>query len=433
MSKDKPKINRIPTKGVPLKMTRILAEKMNEVVDTVNEISGKFGSLPGKVNNLVKKFKVLEKSESSKKKGTNMKKLGMLILVVLLTCQAAFGQASTSNLDRVSDVDMKSAILRAGLTVADFQGGGLVSSGNPYYVDTVNGGSDRSGRSWILAMDTLDGAINKVAFAINAGTEKGDSIIYIREGSSETISGIDADVTGLTIRGLGRGDQAPLFTYNYDETSSGFMVGAPGVRLENLRFQSSLTSVSAAIYIESAGDYAEIVGCVFLTGVDRNIDEFDNAIYLDQGANGVRIHNNEFDSGSAGAVSAIYFGSVSDCIITDNTILGDYSTACINNATYVAGGIRIENNLLFNGTLDGDNKINDVRSIAMFNGSGGLIRHNDIVNAELDGTGNNTGVTMRVADDMVFINNMMTATDGDEFSGGIESGTASITLSEASD
>ena len=69
-----------------------------------------------------------------------------IILITLLIASVAFGNAS--NLTRVTDADMKTAILRAGMTLDDFGGVAPATSGTPYYVDSVNGAANRSGKSW---------------------------------------------------------------------------------------------------------------------------------------------------------------------------------------------------------------------------------------------------------------------------------------------
>ncbi|MHC4215830.1 MAG: hypothetical protein ACYSWP_20975, partial [Planctomycetota bacterium] len=72
-------------------------------------------------------------------------------------------------------------------------------------------------------------------------------------------------------------------------------------------------------------------------------------------------------------------------------------------------------------------EINTVAVLSFANSSSGLIADNRFV------ANTGTGLLARVADDMTFINNFLTNTDGDEFSGAIESGAASITASPAND
>ena len=69
-----------------------------------------------------------------------------------------------------------------------------------------------------------------------------------------------------------------------------------------------------------------------------------------------------------------------------------------------------------NGTLCGDGDIHTVAAISMAEGTGGLIMHNDVIS---DVT---TALLMRIGDDMIFIMNNVSDTDGDEFSGSPEAG-----------
>ena len=102
-------------------------------------------------------------------------------------------------------------------------------------------------------------------------------------------------------------------------------------------------------------------------------------------------------------------------------IRGDYSVACIGGDTTASTDILIKDNILINGALVGDGGINAVAAIVLLDATGGFIADNRIVSDVA------TGLLMRVADDCVFMNNFISDTDGDEFSGTTEDTAASIT------
>ena len=76
---------------------------------------------------------------------------------------------------------------------------------------------------------------------------------------------------------------------------------------------------------------------------------------------------------------------------------------------------------MFNGTMGGDGEIGALEVLEAADDTGGFVADNRIVSDVA------TGLLMRVADDMVFMNNYISDTDGDEFSGTTEDTAASIT------
>ncbi|HDZ13766.1 hypothetical protein LCGC14_1064860 [marine sediment metagenome] len=198
-----------------------------------------------------------------------MRKYIFAVLIVLLTCQMAFGSTYASKLDRVSDADMKTAVLRGGLTVADFQGGGLTNSGNVYYVDSVNGADNRSGRSWALAVATINQARILAAAARSAGTDDGKAIIYARESHAETITGssaLVANLSGTTYRGVGR--TRPILTFSPTSANETFLlpITGTGTVFSGFRFTVASAHYDALIDypIHVNADDVVIVDCEFI-------------------------------------------------------------------------------------------------------------------------------------------------------------------------
>ncbi len=269
----------------------------------------------------------------------------LIALIILLIASVAFGNAS--NLTRVTDADMKTAILRAGMTLDDFGGVAPVTSGTPYYVDSVNGANNRSGKSWDLPVASIDTAINLISAARTAGTEKGRSIIYVREqhneGGTATGTIYDADIDGITIYGLGRGSDMP--TIDFDYTSSTCVYGADNIVTYNIRFRASTDAITKGVETESGADYPLFIGCEWTT--EDATDEF--AILLNIGTStGAEVFDCHLDSGSASAVTGITFEAATGLRIAETTIRGRYSTSNINNAITLATKVMIEDNYLEN-------------------------------------------------------------------------------------
>ncbi|KKL04139.1 hypothetical protein LCGC14_2619050, partial [marine sediment metagenome] len=170
------------------------------------------------------------------------------------------------------------------------------------------------------------------------------------------------------------------------------------------------------------GDNCEVINNDFRDEGDAlGTDEFNAAISVAGGADNALVKGCTFRAGAAGAVQAIYITAVSGFEASGNDIIGDYSRACIVGRFNVAGDsaddVIIRRNLLFQGTMGGDGEINAVAVIDMSDGTSGYISNNEIVSDVA------TALLMRVADDMVFMNNFVSDTDGDEFSGSPEFGT----------
>jgi hypothetical protein len=200
---------------------------------------------------------------------------------------------------------------------------------------------------------TLDGAIGQCV--------SGD-VIYVRPGYTQSMTAADAvdvDVAGVTIIGLGEGTSRPKFTY--DNSAGEFVIGAANVRIENLWFVPSVTGITHAIDVEAAATDCQIINCDFSGAEAAGTDEFNAAITAVAGSLRGTIQGCYFNSGAAGAIYAISLGTPTDWKIIGNTILGDYSTACIGTITAAGAGVNLMlDNIVING-LPGD-----VNAVACF-------------------------------------------------------------------
>lgn len=293
-----------------------------------------------------------------------------------------------------------------------------LGTGKVFYVDSNAGGSSTSvGTSPASAVPTLDAGINLCT------ASRGD-VVYVMQGHAETWTdqAVDADVIGITIVGLGKGSLRPTFTYN--DTDSELAIGANNVTISNCRFIASVTGVLMGIEVEDGVDYFEISDCEFTDAGDAvGTDEFVEAINFVNANIGCSIINNKFNAKAAGAAHAIFMDADTDqTSIIGNDIRGDYSVACIGGDTAASTDLLIKDNILINGSLVTDDGINAVAAIVLLDSTAGLIAGNQIVSDVA------TGLLMRVADDMTFMDNWITDRDGDEFGAAIETTSASITI-----
>ncbi|KKN43344.1 hypothetical protein LCGC14_0704010 [marine sediment metagenome] len=349
-----------------------------------------------------------------------MKRL-FICLLILFMSSVAFGTVDITEINfRNVNAGNFDQLLRGWFDTlnTDIANAGLFNAGTGkvFYVDSAAGGSATStGTSPATAWPTLDDAFDSGS---DVTADRGDRI-YVIQNSDEDIAaaGVTVDIDGVTIIGLGQGKQAPNF--DYTAATSTFIVSADDVTLINLRHRASVTAVVSGLVI--TGENCRIINNDFRDEGDAvGTDEFNTAISVENGAHNAVIEKCTFRAGAAGAVQAIHLTGVSGATIQDNDIIGDCSVGCIVEAITSAAAnsddLIIRRNLLFQGTMGGDGEINNVAVIVCADGTGGYVSNNEIVSDVA------TALLMRVGDDMVFMNNFVTDTDGDEFSGTREAG-----------
>lgn len=220
------------------------------------------------------------------------------------------------------------------------------------------GGSDGNPGTYLKPFSTLDYAIGRCV------ANRGD-VIYIMPGYTQSLTaadGVDVDVAGVTIIGLGQGSKRAKFTY--DNSAGEFVIGAANVTIDNLWFVPSVTGITKAIDIEVAGDYFTIKNCRFADAEAAGTDEFLTAILVPITCPGGKILNNYFDAGEAGAAAAISVATPEGIEILDNFITGDYSTACITNITAAGTNMLVGRNVIVNGVKSGLNAVAAIVNVA---------------------------------------------------------------------
>ena len=353
-----------------------------------------------------------------------MKKL--IILMLLLITATSFALSPSANNARTTfrngyawggNIPRDRATAWAQQVEAAAEIGFGLGTGKVFYVDS-GVANEGDGDSWDSAKDTLDEAVNLCT------ANRGDFIL-VAQGHTEVMGAaadeVDIDVAGVTVIGVGKGTLRPLFDYTGTVTGA-FAIGAGNVTLVNLVFKANVTDVNEAIDIESAGDWATITSCDFLVESGAT-DEFDSCIELGDAADRAVISNCLFDMKGGAAIEAIHLDFDTDgMIITNNIIRGDYSTACISGDTTLSTDLTISENILMNG-ISGVGGLNSEPAIEVLDGTGGIIAHNYIISDVA------THLAMRVADDMIPIENWSTAIIGDDTQAN-DANTASITVSE---
>lgn len=212
-----------------------------------------------------------------------------------------------------------------------------------------------------------------IDYAIGQCTANNGDVIYVMPGHAETISGaagINCDVAGVTIIGLGKGAARPTITMS--AVASTFALAAASVHIKNLLF---LCTHDVTIVIDVNAADCVVEACEIRSKITATAREFVTAIDINGGAanacDRTKVINCRIWSPGAGANNGIELGEVADQVeISGCVIQGDYADACIHNPTgKVLTLLRVSDCYLEN-TQTGDHAIELVSAC-----TGALIRN----------------------------------------------------------
>ena len=256
--------------------------------------------------------------------------------------------------------------------------GGAASNpgtGKTYYVDSAVGANTYTGLTPASATASLDAAVGLCT------ADRGDTII-VMQGHAETLTaadGVDIDVAGVTVIGLGNGELRPRFTYTV--AAGEIVVGADDVTIYNIECLTSVTAVLKAIDIEAGAENCKILGCVFKVD-SGGTDEFIDTITIKAASDRTVIDGCLFDNGiasNAGPQASINFLDCDNAVITNNIFFGDAAVAHIQNETTASNFVTIKGNQIFNGIIGGNAGLNTEPCIELVATTTGVISDNYIV------------------------------------------------------
>lgn len=199
-------------------------------------------------------------------------------------------------------------------------------TGTIYYVDSGATAGGETGLDWTNAKLTIKEGADL------ATADRGDHVM-VAAGHAESLTGadgVDLDLAGVTVWGLGEGDGRPGITFSH--ANAEFVVGAANVTVYNLRFIAGITSITMGISVEDAGDNFTLANCIFPKPT-TNSWEFLDAIDVASGVTDIRIINCEYynDEGGAAPNHFIDLGNavLDGVYIADNIIRGDFAVSAI--------------------------------------------------------------------------------------------------------
>jgi hypothetical protein len=188
--------------------------------------------------------------------------------------------------------------------------------GNVWFVDSgqTTTGADAAGYGYNPGAPFLT-----IDYAVSACTANNGDVILCLPGHAETVSeagGLDLDVAGITVRGLGEGTDQPTITLDTVDTAD-IDIDAANVTIDHMHIVAGVADIVAAIDV-NADDFT-LRNCRAGTGSDRITIEDCHVIDVDAS-------NTHFTN---------FAGTGDGHIVRRNILMGDWGTLCIGGAGVV--------------------------------------------------------------------------------------------------
>ena len=205
----------------------------------------------------------------------------------------------------------------------------VTNPGNAYWVDSGAGSNGNKG--------TYDRPWSTIDYAIGRCTASNGDIIFVKPGHTETISaasGIDLDVAGVAIIGLGKGALRPTITLD-TATTADFDIAAANCTIHNLLFKANFADIVHIIDVTATD--AHIDSCEFLAeAVNMNWVDVIDASGADNTADGLTVTNcRAFDLDASNDSFIEITGDIDRLTVVGNHVVHDHAnaTAFIEQAT----------------------------------------------------------------------------------------------------
>jgi len=192
-------------------------------------------------------------------------------------------------------------------------------------------------------------------YAIGLATASQGDVIYIMPGHNESLTAATScvvDKIGLSIIGLGRGMNRPIF--DYDNTAGTIEMDAASCRLSNVILRASQASTVVAINVDA--DDCEIDNVYFT--YESTGDEFITCIDIDA-FDRCHVHDCLFttEEAAGAATEAIRIDDTHDTIIERNVFKGTWTNAVILNEGALCARLLLLDNIIYNSDTSNYNGI----------------------------------------------------------------------------
>jgi hypothetical protein len=180
-------------------------------------------------------------------------------------------------------------------------------------------------------------------YAVGLCTANNGDVIYVMPGHAETIiadSGVDIDVAGVKVIGLGWGADRPTFTFTTAVTAD-FKLAAASVSVENILFLGGIDATTGVVEISGADcklincEYRDVTGEA--TDIIVTVNNADRLLI-----DGLRVIGAAGDGGD----TAIALDGCDDAVIRNFDIYGNFDQGAIECRTTASNRIKV-----YNGTI----------------------------------------------------------------------------------
>jgi hypothetical protein len=219
--------------------------------------------------------------------------------------------------------------------------GAFAPHGKVFYVSSVIGSNNNTGLG-----DPLKDSLATIDYAVGLTTANKGDIIVVAPDHVETITaaaGIDADVAGISIIGLGNGTNRPTITIGTATTATA-RINAANVKIANLRFTAGTAQTLVKMLNVNADD-ATIEDCEFI-GTSTATFVVSSAINIATTKDGTAIRRCLFRQGTdpalvnaAADTGCIYLVDSENVLIEDCEFRGFWESAAIHNKTTGAANL----------------------------------------------------------------------------------------------
>jgi hypothetical protein len=228
------------------------------------------------------------------------------------------------------------------------------TTGNIFFVDSgAAGAADNTERG-----KTTEQPFATIDYAVGQCTANNGDQILVMPGHAETVSaagGLDMDVAGVTVIGLGDGPDQPTVTLDTADTAD-IDIDAAGITFINIHFVANFLDIATCFDV-NADDFS-IKGCRF-----TDTSTILNFLVVVQDAaatasDRITIENcRAIQKGAANTHFVNFAGTGDGHIVRGNHLMGNWETMCIGGAGIVTY-CTITDNVIFNEVADADHCIN---------------------------------------------------------------------------
>lgn len=217
------------------------------------------------------------------------------------------------------------------------------TTGNVFFVDSgASGAGDSTDKG-----KTKENPFSTIDYAVGQCTANNGDIIYVMPGHAETVSaaaGLDLDVAGIRVVGIGHGTDKPTITLD-TATTADVDIDATNIQIENLRFVSDINSLAVILDVNQ-GNFA-CYDCDFVSSSAKEVVNFVNIATTKDDFHFERCTfyqpTDPEGTDDAAATGCFYIVDSENIVVKDCRMVGFFETSIFHNKTTKVQGLFILN------------------------------------------------------------------------------------------